>query len=85
MNTHIDPKAPASSPQHPRNWRQPVFLAPGGVVVDAPRPAAPTPAPEPAEAVSAKPAPKKTSAKKAAPPRKKASDLAAALAKLGDQ
>lgn len=43
---HIDPKAPATSPQHPRNWRQPLFLspAPRPAVVDTP-PVAPEKAP----------------------------------------
>lgn len=85
---HIDPKAPYGSPQHPHNWRQPVFIAPGGKVVDGPAgdytmdmtpPASvATPPEQPATPVVKKAAPKK-------PARKKASDLASALAKLGDQ
>lgn len=80
--THIDPKAPADSPQHPRNWRLPVFLAPGGTVVTRPALPQQLPPAEPVVAVSAPPAARKTAPKK--PARKKASDLAAALAKLGD-
>jgi hypothetical protein len=82
--THIDPKAPYDSAQHPHNWRAPVFLAPGGVVVDAPTPPVQQPPDVPVEAVSVPPAPKKTVAKKP-PTRKKASDLAEALAKLSDR
>jgi hypothetical protein len=76
---HIDPKAPAGSPQHPRNWRRPQFLAPGAHVVDATPPAA---VPEPLAEPTAQP----VKAKKAAPKAKKpaAADLAAALAELGD-
>ena len=73
----IDPKAPYTSPQHPANWRKPVFLAAEPV---AQPPAAPAEAEPPAKAaapVKAKPATKK------AAPRKKASDLAEALAKIG--
>jgi hypothetical protein len=75
---HIDPKAPADSPQHPRNWRRPQFLAPGAYTMDTTPPAA---VPEPPAAPATPPA----KAKKTAPKSKKpAADLAAALAELGD-
>jgi hypothetical protein len=73
---HIDPKAPASSPQHPRNWRQPQFLAPSVYTVAEP-PAAPATPP-------AKKAPPKKPAGKKVTHRAKP-DLATALAKLGEQ
>lgn len=78
---HIDPKAPASSPQHPRNWRRPQFLAPGAYTMDdTPPTAVATPPAEPATP------PKKAPAKK--PGGKKVThkaDLAGLLAKLGDE
>ncbi len=80
MHMHIDPKAPADSPQHPRNWRKATFLAPGADVADVTA-VAEQPA-EPATPPAEKPAPKK-SAKKVTHRAKP--DLAAALAKLGDQ
>lgn len=77
MHMHIDPKAPADSPQHPRNWRKATFLAPGGNTDDVAEQSA-----EPATPPAQKPTPKKP-AKKVTHRAKP--DLAAALAKLGDQ
>jgi hypothetical protein len=76
---HIDPKAPADSPQHPRNWRRPQFLAPAAYTMDTTPPAAVLKPP-------AAPATPPVKAKKTAPKGKKpaAADLAAALAELGD-
>jgi len=68
----IDPKAPANSPQHPANWRKPVFLAPTQTAPEQT-------APEPTVAPPARP---KAAAKK---PAKKTRNLADALAKLGDE
>jgi hypothetical protein len=72
----IDPKAPYSSPQHPANWRKPVFLV---AEPAAQRPAAPTEAEPPAQAAE----PVKTKPARKSAGRKKASDLAEALAKIG--
>ena len=72
---HIDPKAPASSPQHPRNWRQPQFLTPGAYTMDTTPVVAEQPS-TPPKAPPKKPAKKVTHRVKP--------NLAEALAKLGD-
>ena len=80
---HIDPKAPADSPQHPRNWRQPVFSSPpaGDYTMDlTPVESVPTPPPAPATP------PKKTPVRKTGKRVTHAkADLAAALAKLSEK
>ena len=82
---HIDPKAPATSPRHPRNWRQPLFLAPGSRTLDDTPPAvASKPPAEPATP----PAPAKPADTKSGRPVRKGkrlthkADLAEALAEL---
>lgn len=82
---HIDPKAPAASPQHPANWRRPQFLAPGAYTMDGTPPAAVSQPP-------AQPAtPPKQPADAPKPPRRRgkkvthaSTDLAAALAELDE-
>lgn len=75
---HIDPKAPANSPQHPRNWRVPDFREPGIILRPGFEPQAVDTLPPGGTPVAKKVAPKKTSKAK----KPSVADLAAALAEL---